>query len=490
MKRLLSLCVFLSLAFSVRAQVTLPVAGIPPFGSIDTTVADAIDRANLNTNFSIPIYSGTGRGQGLNLALSSNSLMWVQTVYQGNYVWSPANPILSALPNWGWNLVNFAGNVFFQTQTGTQCATGYWTTNYSNFYYIDANGTPHFFSSIFLTNTPSQCTGSGWSGTSTGVANDGSGYYMSAPQAVPTVYAKDGTKIVTPWNQPAPSATVTDTNGNYVSTSYVGGGETDISDTVGRKALKVVQFSNTAIQYEYQDTTGTYQTITVTLQSFTIKTNFGCSGVGEYTGGGGVYLPVTVAYPNGTQYSISYEATPNNSGYITGRVSKLTLPNGGYIQYTYGTTNDGINCQDGTTMNLTRTVYDGTNTNVWTFARTLGGMPTTVTYPQMPYDSAANQSTYLFESVAPLETAQKIYQGSTTSGTLLRTINTIWSGNGTPSSQTTILEDNSTQSEIETTYDNYGNLDVMKEHDFGSGSPGSVLRTTNLRICPRVRTRT
>lgn len=266
MKRLLGLCVFLSVAFSARAQyVTLPNAGVPPFGSVDSTVADTIDRGNLNTNLSIPIYSGTGRGQGLSLALSYNSLLWTQTVYQGNYVWTPVNSTVNGLANWGWNLVNFAGNVFFQTQTGTQCAAGYYTTNYNSFYYIDANGTPHSFPSILLTNTPTQCTGSGWSGTSTGVANDGSGYYMSAPQAVPTVYAKDGTKLVAPTNQPAPSATVTDTNGNYVSTTYAGGGETDIYDTVGRKALKVIQTTNTAIQYEYQDTTGTYQTITVTL---------------------------------------------------------------------------------------------------------------------------------------------------------------------------------------------------------------------------------
>lgn len=479
MRKLLILLGLFLFQFSTRAQyVTLPSTGVPPFSSIDAGVADALNRSNLNANASIPIYSGTGRGQGLNLALSYNSSIWMQTSYQGNYVWSPV-PGMNLGVTWGWNTVNFGGGVFYQQQTGTQCGTGYWTTNYNSFYFIEQNGTAHYFPAVSLTYTPTQCTGSGWSGTSSGVANDGSGYYMSAPHAVPTVYQKDGTKIVAPINNPVPDATIYDTNGSYVSTSYVGGGETDIYDTVGRKALKIISITNTSVQYEYQDTTGAYQTITLTLQSFNIKTNFGCQNVGEYTTSG-VYLPVSVAYPNGTQYSISYEATPSNSGYITGRVSKLTLPNGGYVQYTYGTTNDGINCMDGTTLNLTRTVYDGTNTNVWTFSRGQTG-PTTVTYPQMPYDSAANQSVYSF--VGGLnsyeEVTEKIYQGSSASGTLLRTINTTWASNNTPATQTTILEDNSTQSEVETTYDNYGNLDVMKEHDFGSGSPGSVLRTTN-----------
>lgn len=95
----------------------------------------------------------------------------------------------------------------------------------------------------------------------------------------------------------------------------------------------------------------------------------------------------------------------------------------------------------------------------------------------MPYDSAANQSVYTFNSSGQ-ETQAKIYQGSSTSGTLLRTINTTWASNGSPATKTTILEDNSTQSEIETSYDSNGNLLTLKEHDFGSGAPGSILRTT------------
>jgi RHS repeat-associated protein len=61
---------------------------------------------------------------------------------------------------------------------------------------------------------------------------------------------------------------------------------------------------------------------------------------------------------------------------------------------------------------------------------------------------------------------------------LLRTINTTWASNGSPATKITILEDNSTQNEEETAYDNYGNLLTLKEHDYGTGTPGAVLRTT------------
>jgi hypothetical protein len=99
--------------------------------------------------------------------------------------------------------------------------------------------------------------------------------------------------------------------------------------------------------------------------------------------------------PNGQSYTFTYEPTPGFSGYYTGRLLKVTLPNGGYLEYDYTGANDGINCGDGTTLNLTRKVNDGTNTRVWTFSRI--GSSTTVTAPQLSsYDSAPNSTVYTF----------------------------------------------------------------------------------------------
>jgi RHS repeat-associated protein len=443
----------------VRAIGALGIAyvsqftGFPMYGTFEVGDADTVNRQNLNTNISMPIFSGTGRGLGLDFSLSYNSLFWLNI--NGKWV-STANQTGS--PTFGWNY--FVPGAINYQETSAPCAGGI-TNSFSNYAYTEPNGTSHLFS---LNHTISTCSGD-TNGPTTGYAIDNSGYFLNTSTL--TAQSPSGTQIF--------ASMIKDTNGNYSSSTVVSGTETDWIDSAGRTALKIIG-GNTSNQYEYQSTTGSYETITLALQYFDIKTNFGCSGVSEFTGGDS--LPISITYPNGLTYTFTYEATPGESSYVTGRISKVTLPNGGYVEYQYGSTNDGINCSDGTVTSLTRTIYDGTNSNVWQFTRAQNGSnwQTTVTAPKMPYDSAANQSVYTFNASGQ-ETQEKLYQGST-SGTLLRTVNTTWASNGTPATKTTILEDNSTQSEVATTYDTYGNLDLLKEYDYGSGAPGSVLRTT------------
>src|SRR5579864_6480320 len=127
---------------------------------------------------------------------------------------------------------------------------------------------------------------------------------------------------------------------------------------------------------------------------------------------------------------------------------------------------------------MNRVMNDGTNTSTWQFSRSFDGTNwnTTVTAPQLPYDSAPNQSVFTFNTSAQ-ELSEKYYQGSAT-GTPLRTVNVAWAANGTPASRTTILEDNSTQNQVETSFDTNGNLLTLKEHDWGTNAPGGVVRTT------------
>jgi len=73
-----------------------------------------------------------------------------------------------------------------------------------------------------------------------------------------------------------------DTNGNYVSSSIPVSGEIDWTDTLGRVALKIIT-NSTTVQYQFLDSNGAYQTATLYLQSYNIKTNFAC-GVTDYTG--------------------------------------------------------------------------------------------------------------------------------------------------------------------------------------------------------------
>jgi hypothetical protein len=229
----------------------------------------------------------------------------------------------------------------------------------------------------------------------------------------------------------ASSAQQTDPNGNVISASVVGS-VTTWTDARGANVLIVDKTSNPTI-YKYQDTTGTYQQIRVTTSSFNIKTNFACTGVTEYTGSAS--LPTRIDLPNGQFYALSYEPTPSFSGYYTGRLQRLTLPTGGYVEYDYTGANDGVNCSDGTTMGLNRIINDATTSNTWTYARN-PATTTTVTAPLLPYDSIANQTVLTFDTSGH-ETTRKVYQGSST-GTLLRTVNTTWSA-GSPATRTTIL---------------------------------------------------
>ena len=451
------------LGLLIATQCVHAQTGFPMYGSFENGTPDSVNRQNLNTNLQVPIVSQNGRGMDFTFSLAYNSLMWGPSGGK----WAPQTA--QGTPTWGWNL-SYVPGLISDVITTTTCTYYVGTVKiegvvltYTEFAYTEPDGTVHGFSATYVTR-PSQCGGN--SGSPTGYATDASGYYLAGIG-----------KVVSPSGITITNSGVTDTNGNY-TTGNTTSNETDWTDTAGHLVLKVITNAST-IQYEYQDTTGTYQVITLNLGSYNVKTNFGCSGIVEYTGSSAVTLPSSVVYPNGTEYIFTYEPTPGNSGYVTGRLQKASLPNGGNVTYTFGSTNDGTSCTDGSVVNLSRAIYDGANTATWQFSRSLSGSNwnTTATAPQMPYDSAANQSVYTFNSAAQ-ETQGKLYQGST-SGTLLRTINTTWASNGTPATKITILEDNSTQSEVETTYDSYGNLDLMKEHDFGTGAPGSVLRTTS-----------
>jgi RHS repeat-associated protein len=458
MKTIMLAVAFLISTSSLQAQNT--GTGFPSFGSFTSGGFDTINNQNLNANFSIPLVSSAGRGMPLNLALTYNSL-----VYQ-NYqnTWLPAPPY----GQWGWFMPSGTGYVSYTTlTTSTKCGTQWGTqTRYYNYTFTDILGTVHPVPSISIV----YFCNSSWSGVFTGTATDNSGYYLDASTSHP--YAKvtspNGAQALNPLN------TIADTNGNYITQTTVGLTETDWTDSVGNKAAKVIYTPNkstpTSVQVEFLDGNGNYQTITLKFQAYSIKSNFVCSGVTEYTGTAPAYMPYEMDIPSpvsGTlTYKFSYEPTPGLSGYYTGRLQQATLPTGGYYQYTYPGANDGINCSDGTTLSMNRTVGDGTNSATWNFVRNTTNKTTTVTTPQLADTPNANASVYSFNSLGQ-EIQQQIFPTTATSGTALRTIQLAWATNGTPQSVTTSLEDGTTASEVYTTYDSNGLLDSMTEYDWG-----------------------
>src|SRR3989442_1820879 len=354
MKRLLLLITPAVLPSRLCAQNT----GLPSFGSFTSGGLDTINNQNLNVYFGADIASSAGRGLPLSLSLVNNSLVWKKV---GG--WTPVTDS-SGNPTWGWQKdFPIGGSVSFTANTvNSKCPeTGQIVpvTFYANYFYRDAFGTKHTFNGISF-RISALCASQNL-GTYTAYADDATGYYMNASggyKTNPQVTGPGGQQIVNGYS------TASDANGNYVTRTIVSSTETDWTDSVGNNALKIIYSPNTtsptSIQYEFLDGTGAanYQTITLKLQAYSIKTNFACIGVSEYTGT--AYLPYELDIPSplsgAINYSFTYEATPNNPGYYTGRLQRITLPAGGYIEYDYLGANDSINCSDGTTLSMNRVV--------------------------------------------------------------------------------------------------------------------------------------
>lgn len=455
------------------AVILLPVCslaqtGLPPFGSLDRIGLETRNNQDLNVVLAIPIMSSPGRGPNLNFSLIYNSTIWSNA----GTVWTPS-------PNsafFGWTTGYGTGNTTYTYSTRqTICdrnqgdVTYIYTTTYQNYQYTDAVGTAHPLG-LSWQNVENDCTDTNTTtGTFSAYTTDGSGYLGTITALTPSfpVIRSNGGFTVG-------GSGITDTNGNYISPTIVSGSETDWTDSAGRVALKVITGTSTTL-YEYLDPTGHYQTTTLNLSPVNIKTNFACTGVIEFAGT--FSLPTSLVLPNNLTYTFTYEPSPGNSGYYTGRLQQVKLPTGGYYEYDYPGAHDSINCTDGTTLSMNRKVSDGTNSATWNYVRNTTSLTTTITTPQLADTPNANDMVVTFNS-SNQETSRKIYANSPGTGTPLRTINTTWATNGTPATQTTILEDGSTQSKVATTYDSNGLLDSVSEYALGTGAPGSVFRTT------------
>jgi hypothetical protein len=488
MKPVKTLLLISFLAVASVAQNT--GTGVPAFGSFTGgTPFDRVNNQNLNVHLAIPVMGLAGRGTNFSFSEINDSQIWIPVSSGGTTSWTPAVDS-NGNPTWGWQTASPTGSVsYVLTATGGTCDViippGIHVNDplfrRNNWVYTDTQGTQHRFPGVDLTdacinhNVVPQAT-PGFSAT--GYAGDPSGLFLTGSTVTnfPPGFTPLGTVngVVTDasgvqhygvsWE-----GYVEDTNGNYINTTTTNSGHV-WTDTTGTNALTIVPASGSV---QYKDRNGNV-IATLNLQTLNIKTNFGCSGIVEYSGTASV--PASIVFPNNQAISFSYEPTPGNSGFFTGRLQTVTLPNGGFYEYDYGTTNDGINCSDGTALNLTRKINDGTNTRAWTFSRS--GNKTTATAPKLSYDSVGNDTVYTFDANGH-ESSRKIYQGSSQSGSVLQTINTTWAANGTPATSVTILDDGATQAETDTTFDSNGILQSTSTYNFGNGAHGPLIKTVS-----------
>lgn len=400
---------------TVPAQVL--GTGAYPFASFDNPGFDSINLGNLNTRFSIPIVQKTGRGLPFSYTLQYEGLVWTPVVGTGTTTWVPDAA-------WGFTgLLNgsgFAGYVTYKSYAQT-CGSGTGGKTqrasreiYSGFVFHDGFGANHPFSYENISNCSDGSGGGGSSGSA--LASDASGYTLL--NAGTQVEARNGT-IITPGTAPniTSATSQTDSNGNKIS---FGGTNGTFTDTLGTTALTISGSSPVTFTYAVVHQSGGATTASATLyyKSYTVQTNFGCSGIVEY-GATTVNLVDHIALADGSTYSFTYEKTPGTtSGAVTGRLASITLPSSGSISYTYsgGCSSAGGIMADGTTAGLSRITTDSTNPRTYTRA-TVNANATSTTLQ----DEKGNQTVLQFTNYGGdfYETHRQMYQGSVSGTPLL-----------------------------------------------------------------------
>lgn len=483
MKRATVAMMHIVLLIFVRPATGQVPTGTPPFGSFGGGPFDIVNLGNLNVHSTIPIIQKAGRGSSYSYSLSYDTSVWYPTGASGSQTWTH-------VPQYGWVFPPAAGWLTDNLEATFQepCdPPSNMTMNtfyaYGQFVYHEINGTSHPFGASYTTPYIPGCA-SGSQTPSFATATDGSGYTISVGGSpfVSQVTAPDGTvyNLVTSVNSR------TDPNGNQITESTSG----TITDTLGQTVLTIS--GSNPLKLTYTAPSGALASYVVNYTSYNVKTNFGCSGVTEYSANS-VALVSSIDLPDGTSYTFAYEATPGNSGYTTARLAEVTLPTGGSINYGYTGANDGVNCTDGSTLGLTRTL--STPGGEWGYARTqVSGAhwQTTVTSPPDPVntgnasdvtvidfqqDGSTSNPTYNF-----YETQRKVYQGAAT-GTPLETLMTCYNANfanctttGVSSPITQTDQYSQLQSSgyrlSQVTYNSYGLTTDDKEYTYGVATGG------------------
>jgi len=469
--------------------------GTPPLGSFGGG-PDIINLGNNNAHWSISVLHKPGRGTNFTYDLGYDSSVWYPVTSGSTTTWTPVT-------NWGWRGVTqmATGYISYQELDGGQCQDSHGQRYFERsvigpFVYHDPFGVSHLFvGRITVITYP--CTPSG--GSLNTVAADGSGFTIQAtaqpgPSVSATLYGSDGKVVGAPLNTSSGSATTTDRNGNQITADNSGHFYDTLSSTTPVLTVSGSGTPSSPMIFTYAAPSGASASYAMKYTNYSIETNFGCSGTGEYGSNGTTTanLVSEIDLPNGSKYTLSYEPTPGHSGFVTGRLASVTLATGGTISYSYSGGNNGIVCADGSAATLTRTTPDGT----WTYARTqVSGnhWQTTITDPTTP---TANQTVIDFEKDSALtstnnfyETQRQIYQGSSTSGTLLQTLVTCYNGNAsnctttavaTPTTRRTVTMQfpGGKQSKTDTFINGYGLPTEFDEYDYGSGAPGALLRKT------------
>lgn len=464
----------------LHAQIA---TGTPPFASFGGG-PDIVNLANLNVHLDIPVINKAGRGTNFTYDLSYDSSVWYPSSVNGTNTWTPVY-------NWGWRAVTEAstGYVSYTTTTSPWCLVGntYYgqQTAFSNWVYHDPWGVLHGFAitTYYYQGSPAECANAGSSTTATGISD---GYTLKVTGGtVNSLVGATGKIVNPPVNIGTGTGNFTDRNGNQITVDGSGHFYDTLSSSAAALTVAGSGTASSPMTFSYTAPSGATPQYIVNYTNYTIATNFG-AGISEYKSSAAVPLVTSIALPDHSQYSFTYESTPGSctpySGTtcVTARLISVTLPSGGTITYSYSGGNNGI-LSDGSAATLTRKTPDGT----WTYAQVKNsGAASTTTVT----DPASDVTTINFQGI--YETQRVVVDH--TAGTLL-TRNTCYNNTAIPCtsnavswpitqrSASTQLPGSSNLTDLhQSTYDAYGNLLTQTDYDYGPGAHGNLLDTTTI----------
>ena len=480
--------------------------GLPPHGAFDGSDFDTVQLNNGNLHIEIPLYSIGGRGLSVPVSLvydSKGFCEYTTNPIQGTPINVYPRQICSTstappAQNMAWTLAaplaNGTGDGF---ATSTYSCTG-GKISVVKHSYREPNGTAHDFPQ--MASAGNVCN---FYAPSYAPALDGSGYMIQFNSAGPVYTAKNGTRIYSTLNsQGVVNAWIMeDTSGNQITRAVTNGvGASTVTDTLGRSLGIVPTLNSGTGKYElkYYDSTGTQQTIQITMTTVNVNTGLcyyqhtGSDGpCTEYVGSW--QAPSVIQLPNGMQYTITYVQSSH------GQISSIQLPTGGTISYTWGDPTCHCTDADGAGVKVkSRAVTSNGATAIWSYAYNAG---TIVTDPSTPPNDTVHTFTQLDAGfdMRIYDVQDQYYQGSSSSGTLLKTVQTDYQlsaqGPHLPLHVTTTWNgQGGLVSRVETDYYNlpnpptyagpplsWGNITEKREYTFGVSAYGALARKTDFQ---------
>ncbi|HEY2468934.1 MAG TPA: RHS repeat-associated core domain-containing protein [Terracidiphilus sp.] len=450
--------------------------GYPEHAIFHGTEIEKVQLNNGDLHVQIPIYSAKGR-HGLDTA--GNYIYDNKEWYLSNHCYSSGICVDTVTAELNSNMVLTAHGpmdyVISYKTASFECTPTLYSYGTSNVVLREPNGTKHHFIADPASTTPQTC--GGITTTSTLYADDGSGWMITLDaNSKPTAAVdKHGT-----------SMGVEDSNGNQlVRTSTTTG-----TDTLGRTFYDGSSYTYSSSSAQYVDSSNTLRSFAVTSTTSVTVATQECpfSEADQCTEHNDTWtVPSVITLPNNQTYSFTYA---QNQG---AEITSITLPTGGQISYTYGV------WQPGGRRVATRRVLSSGVSGTWTY--TVNGTSTTTLTDPYGNDTVSDcNGSYTGGGGPCFSHFTKYYSGSSVSGgTLLKTLTRDYEnltyGLGSsvnimvlPIRHTTTWNQTNQVSKTETDWDTkttsvgtaaWSNPLETREYDYGSGSPGALIRRTH-----------